>query len=370
METAPQTMKARAVIVPRAGEAPRVETIEVAPPGVGEVRVKILASGVCHTDLHAQRGHFGRSFPYLLGHEGAGVVEAVGDGVTDLGVGEHVMLNWRAPCHRCRFCRAGRPTHCERPRVAADARLKREDGASLGRVLGLGTFTTHTVVAAGQCIPVSPALSPLATCLIGCGVITGVGAAIFAAQVKAGEKVAVFGCGAVGLSVVMGAKLARAKQIIAVDRVAKKLEWARELGATDVVDASAGDAVAAVEALSEGGVDHAFEAVGIPETLAQAAQSCALAGSCTMIGVPQPKTEVALSMPHLFYKRLTLRSTFYGDCLPARDFPLLADWYASGELPLDRFVSERIGLEEVGEAFAKMERGETIRSVIDLREPS
>lgn len=357
-----ETLKVPAIVVPSPGDAPRVETIAVAPPSEGEVRVRVLASGVCHTDLHAQRGHFGRDFPYLLGHEATGEIEALGEGVERLSVGDRVMLNWRAPCGRCAFCREGRLSHCKRPLVAGE-RLRRENGDALGRVLGLGTFATHTVVSAGQCVPVASDLSAEATCLIGCGVVTGVGAAMFAAKVGAGQTVAVYGCGAVGLSVVQGAKLSRASRIIAVDKVARKLEWARQLGATDVVDASAGDPVAAIKELC-GGVDHAFEAVGIPETLAQAVGSCALAGSCTLIGVPHPKAEVTLPMATLFYKRLTVRSTFYGDCVPARDFPLLAEWYRRRELDLDAFVTERIRLEDVPEAFAKMERGETIRSVI------
>jgi S-(hydroxymethyl)mycothiol dehydrogenase len=357
-----EQLRAQAVVVPSAGDEPVVETILVQPPGPGEVRVRMLASGVCHTDLHAQRGHFGRDFPYLLGHEATGVVEAVGEGVDRPTIGEQVMLNWRAPCGRCSFCDAGRPSHCKRPVVAGE-RLHRENGDALGRVLGLGTFATHTVVAAGQCIPVDPALSPAATCLIGCGVVTGVGAAMFAAKVAAGQTVAVFGCGAVGLSVVQGAKLSRASRIIAVDKVEQKLVWARQLGATDVIDASTTDPVAAIKELT-GGVDHAFEAIGLPETLEQAVSSCGLAGSCTLIGVPHPKASVSLSMSKLFYKRLTLRSTFYGDCLPSRDFPLLAEWYRAGDLDLDALVTERITLEQVPEAFAKMERGETIRSVI------
>jgi S-(hydroxymethyl)mycothiol dehydrogenase len=342
-----------------------VESISLADPGPGEVLVRVLATGVCHTDLHAQQGHFGRQFPYLLGHEATGVVEQLGAGVDEPTVGTTVMLNWRAPCGRCRFCLAGRPTHCKRPLTAGE-RMHTSDGVALGRVLGLGTFASHTVVAATQCIPVDAALSPSATCLIGCGVVTGVGAALFSAKVAAGETVAVIGCGAVGLSVVQGARLARAAQIIAVDRVAAKLEHAKHFGASDVVNASEGDAVEAVKKLSAGGVDHAFEAVGLPDTLAQCLACCALAGSVTVIGVPHPKAEVTLPLAKLFYGRHTIRTTFYGDCLPSRDFPQLADWYRRGDLDLDALVTARIGLYDVEDAFRALERGEALRSVIVL----
>ncbi len=339
-----------------------METLRVEAPGPGEILVRMLATGVCHTDLHAKEGHFGRQFPYLLGHEATAVVERVGAGVTRPSVGDTVMLNWRAPCGRCRFCDAGRPSHCERPRTA-EPRLHTEDGLAVGRVLGLGTFATHTVVAAEQAVAVDPALAPTATCLIGCGVVTGVGAVLFSARVEPAQTVAVFGCGAVGMSVVLGARLARASRIIAVDRVARKLDWARELGATDVVDAARTDPVRAIRELT-GGVDHAFEAVGLPTTVEQALQSCRLAGTCTLIGVPQPKAEASLRLAPFFYGRLTLKSTFYGDCLPSRDFPLLARWYANGELPLDALVTQTIGLDDVEDAFAAMTRGDTLRSVI------
>jgi S-(hydroxymethyl)mycothiol dehydrogenase len=355
-------LTARGVVVRAPGEPARVEEIVLDPPGPGEVLVKVLATGVCHTDLHAKAGHFGRKFPYLLGHEATGVIEAVGEGVTRPKVGDTVMLNWRAPCYACRFCEAGRLSHCERV-VTAGERMRTQDGAALGRVLGLGTFTTHTVVAAAQAVLVDPALPAEATCLIGCGVVTGVGAALYSAKVAPGETVAVFGCGAVGVSVVQGARLARASRIVAVDRVAQKLAMAKTLGATDVVDASAVDPVKAIRELC-GGVDHAFEAVGLPQTLEQALASCRLAGTCTLIGVPQPTAKATIPMAPFFYGRQTLRATFYGDCVAARDFPLLAAWYRSGDLKLDELVSARIGLDDVEEAFAAMERGEVMRSVI------
>jgi S-(hydroxymethyl)mycothiol dehydrogenase len=323
----------------------------------------MLASGICHSDLHAKDGNFGREFPYLLGHEATGVVDAVGPGVDTPAVGTMDMLNWRAPCGRCRACAAGNLTQCSRP-VTAGKRLHTADGVALGRVLGLGTFATHTVVAAGQAIPVAPDLAPEATCLIGCGVVTGVGAALFAAKVRAGSTVAVFGCGAVGISVVQAARIARARTIIAVDVVPRKLEWARQFGATHAIDSRAGDPIAKIKALTGGGADYAFEAVGLPLTLEQAVASTGLGGDCTLIGVPAPTAKITLSMAKFFYARATLRATFYGDCLASRDFPLMADWYRDGTLDLDGLVSARVGLGDVDEAFAAMQRGETLRSVI------
>jgi len=359
-----EPIRAEGVVVREAGAAPEVEQIVVQPPGPGEVRVRLLASGVCHTDLHAQQGHFGRSFPYLLGHEATGLVEAVGEGVDGLALGQTVMLSWRAACGRCDFCVAGKRSHCRKP-VTAAPRMHTHDGRELGRVLGLGTFCSHTVIAAAQAVPLALDLPAEATCLIGCGVVTGVGAVLFAAKVAAGDDVAVFGCGAVGLSVVQGARLARAGRIIAVDKVANRLEAARRFGATEVVDATNEDAVARIHELTgRRGVDHAFEAIGLPQTLEQALAVCGLAGQCVLIGVPRPKAMMTLNMAKLFYGRVTLRSTFYGDCLPERDLPLLASWYQRGDLDLDAMVSERIGLGDVPSAFEKMRRGETLRSVI------
>jgi S-(hydroxymethyl)mycothiol dehydrogenase len=353
------------VVVRAPGEAARVEDIRIEAPGPGEVRVRVLASGVCHTDLHAKLGHFGRDFPYLLGHEATGEVEAVGAGVTLPRVGDTVMLAWHAPCGRCRACASGEPVMCTAT-VTAQPRMTTADGKTLGRVLGLGTFATHTVVAAAQTVPVAPGLDPAATCLIGCGVATGVGAVLFAARVEPGSQVAVFGCGGVGLNVVQGARLAHAARIIAVDRVAAKLEWARRFGATDAVLAGAEDPVARIQELCGGGVDYAFDAVGRPEVIAQAAASLGHGGECVLIGLPAPGAELTLSLPKFFYKRCRLRTTFYGDCLPTRDFPLLARWYRDGKLELDDLVSQRIDLGEVEAAFAAMERGDGLRSVIVL----
>jgi S-(hydroxymethyl)mycothiol dehydrogenase len=355
-------MQTRGVVVRGPGAPAEVEEIEIDPPGAGEVLVRIVATGVCHSDLHCKLGNFGVEFPYLLGHEGAGVVEAVGDGVTRPRVGDTVVAVWRAPCGTCRFCVAGNPTFCVAPLIA-QPRMRTRDGKVLGRVLGTGTFATHTVLHAAQAIPIPADLSMDATCLIGCGVATGAGAVLNAARVPAGATVAVIGCGAVGMSVILGARVAAASRIVAVDLIRSKLERARQLGATDAVDAR-GDAAKEVRKLTGGGVQYAFEAVGLPATVKVALAACELGGTCTLIGVPAPTAEVSINLARFFFSRVKLQTTFYGDCLPARDVPLLADLYRRGALPLDELVSERIGLHDVEAAFARMQAGETLRSII------
>lgn len=354
----------RGVVVRKPSGPALVEEITIDDPGPGEVRVKVIASGVCHTDLHTRLGKFGSDFPYLLGHEATGVVESAGEGVTRPVAGQMVTLSWRAPCGVCRFCVRGDAQVCPNATIAKP-RMKTSDGAVLGRVLGLGTFATHTVVAAAQAIPINPSLDPAATCLVGCAVATGVGAVLYVAGVRPGSTVAVFGCGAVGISVIQGARLAHAARVIGVDVAPRKLEWARAFGATDTVDARAGVPAEKIRELTGGlGVDYAFEAVGLPEAAEQAIASCDTAGTTVLIGVPAPGTEITLPLARFFFSRGRLRATSYGDILPARDFPLFASLYQRGELRLDELVSRRIGLEDVEEAFAAMERGETLRSVI------
>lgn len=356
-------IRAKGIVIRAPASPASLEEIVIDPPGFGEVLVRIVATGVCHTDLHAKTGNFGTEFPYLLGHEATGEIEDVGPGVERSRIGEIVTLCWRAPCGVCRFCKLGRAPFCAAP-VTAQPRMRTVDGVTLGRVLGLGTFTTHTVVAAGQAIPMADDLAPEATCLLGCAVTTGVGAALYAANVTPGSTVAIFGCGAVGASAIQGARLAHASRIIAIDRVPQKLEWAKRFGATDVIDASEGEPARRIKRLTGTGVAFAFDAVGLPETLAQAMASCDLGGICVLIGVPAPKAELTTSLARMFYSRLQIRSTFYGDILPARDFPLFAELYRRGELDLDGLVTARIGLEDVEDAFAAMERGELLRAVI------
>lgn len=358
------TIQAQGVVVRQAGEPGRVEDMIVDDPGPGEVLVRIQASGVCHTDLMYRDGDVGDDFPYLLGHEGAGIVEAVGPGVQQPQVGDYVILAWRAPCGLCRFCSIGQPQLCAAS-LNAEKRMRTADGLTLTPALGIGTFCTHTVVADYQAIPVSPDVPPAQASLIGCGVMTGVGAALYTAGVRRGSTVAVFGCGGVGASVIQGARLARARQIIAVDVAPDKLQDARDFGATDTVDARDGDPVARILELTGGnGVDYSFEAAGRTDTLEQALWCRDLAGTCTIIGVPGPDASINLPLQQFFSRGGALRVSWYGDCLPSRDFPLLCDWYCQGELNLDEIVSRRIGLDETEEAFHAMHDGKTLRSVI------
>jgi S-(hydroxymethyl)mycothiol dehydrogenase len=358
--------KARGVIAYEPKGKLKVEEFTIDEPGPNEVLVKILASGVCHTDWGVKEGVYGSSgFPFLLGHEGAGVIEAVGPGVQHQ-VGDHVILAWRAPCGRCRFCRSGKPNFCAAS-LNAEKRMRNKDGVLLNPVLGIGTFCTHTLVHADQAVAYDPSLPAPQMSLIGCGVMTGVGAALYAAGVRPGTSAAVFGCGGVGDSVIQGAKLAGATTIIAVDIDPKKLEWAKNFGATHTVNAKEVDPVAKIKELTGGnGVNYSFEAVGSAKTLEQALFCRDLAGTCVFIGVPGPGPTLNLELQRFFDLGGHLCVSWYGDCLPTRDFPLLADWYRQGQLKLDEVVSRTVRLDEVEDAFQAMEKGETLRSVIVL----
>jgi S-(hydroxymethyl)mycothiol dehydrogenase len=342
-----------------------IEEFTIDDPGPHEILVRILASGVCHTDLGIKTGTYGTSgFPFLLGHEGAGIIEKVGPGVDESRVGEYVMLAWRAPCGDCRFCRDGTMHLCANS-LNAEQRMRTHDGLTLNPALGIGTFCTHTLVHEKQAVPVNGDMPPAQMSLIGCGVMTGVGAAINSAGVKPGKSVAVFGCGGVGDSVIQGARLAGATTIIAVDVDPNKLELAKQFGATHVVNASEVDPVEKIKELTGGfGVNYSFEAVGIPQTLEQALWCRDLAGTCVFIGVPGPGPRLDLDMQRFFDLGGYVRPSWYGDCLPTRDFPTLVEWYKEGKLLLDELVTRKITLEETEEAFEAMKRGETLRSVI------
>jgi S-(hydroxymethyl)mycothiol dehydrogenase len=350
------------------GKGAEVETVQVLvpDPGPGEALVRVQACGVCHTDLHYREGGIGDDFPYLLGHEAAGVVEAVGPDVTGLAPGDFVILNWRAVCGQCRACARGRPWYCFATHNATQ-KMTLADGTVLSPALGIGAFIEKTLVAAGQCTKVDPQIKPEVAGLLGCGVMAGLGAALNTGQVSRGDSVAVIGCGGVGDAAVLGASLAGARKIIAVDVDDRKLEWARQFGATDVINSRAADPVEGIRALTEGnGADVVIEAIGRPETYQQAFYARDLAGTVVLVGVPTPDMRLDLPLLDFFGRGGSLKSSWYGDCLPSRDFPMLVDLHLQGRLPLDKFVSETIALDQVEAAFAKMQRGEVLRSVVLL----
>ena len=354
----------RGVVARGKGQPVSIETIVVPDPGPGEVVVDVLACGVCHTDLHYREGGISDDFPFLLGHEAAGTIASVGDGVHGLQPGDYVVVAWRAPCGECRSCRRGRPWYCFDSRNATQP-MTLTDGTPLSPALGIGAFAEKTLVAAGQAVKVDPAARPEAAALIGCGVMAGWGAAVHTGNVGRGDTVAVIGCGGVGNAAVAASVLAGARKVIAVDVDPRKLAWAQGFGATDVVDATEADVVEAVQALTDGhGADLVIEAVGRPETYRQAFFARDLAGTLVQVGVPTPEMTIELPMIELFGRGGALKSSWYGDCLPSRDFPILIDHYLRGRFDLDAFVSETIGLEDVEAAFDKMHRGEVLRSVV------
>jgi len=355
----------RGVVARSKGAPVTLETVLVPDPGPGEALVQVQACGVCHTDLHYREGGINDGFPFLLGHEAAGVVEAVGDDVVGIAPGDFVVLNWRAVCGRCRACKRGRPQYCFDTHNATQ-KMTLADGTVLSPALGIGAFADKTLVAAGQCTKVDPSADPAAAGLLGCGVMAGWGAAVNTAPVAKGDTVAVIGCGGVGDAAIAGALYAGARQVIAVDLDDRKLEWARGFGATHTVNAE-GDVVAELRALTDGfGPDVVIDAVGRPETFRQAFDARDLAGTAVLVGVPNPAMVLELPLIEVFGHGGAVKSSWYGDCLPERDFPLMVELWQQGRLPLDAFVSERIGLGDVEEAFHKMERGEVLRSVVVL----
>ena len=356
----------RGVVSKEKGAPVSVETIVVPDPGPGEAVVAIKACGVCHTDLHYREGGINDDFPFLLGHEASGVVESVGAGVSGLDPGDFVVLNWRAVCGECRSCRRGRPWYCFSTHNATQ-KMTLADGTPLSPALGIGAFTDKTLVAEGQCTKVNPAARPEAVGLLGCGVMAGLGAAMFTGEVGPGDSVAVFGCGGVGCAAIAGAKLAGAATVIAVDLDPGKLEQATAFGATHTVDASKTDPVDAIRSMTGGnGADVCIEAVGHPAVMEQAFFARDLAGTLVQVGVPTPDMRIDLPMIEFFGRGGAMKPSWYGDCLPSRDFPVLVDLYLDGRLDLDRFVSETIGIDQVEEAFARMQRGEVLRSVVVL----
>jgi S-(hydroxymethyl)mycothiol dehydrogenase len=354
-------------VIARSKGAP-VELVDITipDPGPNDVVVRIQACGVCHTDLTYRDGGINDEFPFLLGHEAAGIVEHAGSAVTHVEVGDFVVLNWRAVCGRCRACRRGRPWYCF-DTFNASQPMTLADGTELTPALGIGAFADKTLVHEGQCTRVDTNADPAVVGLLGCGVMAGLGAAMNTGNVSRGDSVAVIGCGGVGDAAIAGARLAGASPIIAIDRDPKKLEWATELGATHTIDASQTDPVEAVQELTGGfGADVVVDAVGRPETWKQAFYARDLAGTVVLVGVPTPDMTLEMPLIDFFSRGGALKSSWYGDCLPERDFPALVDLYQQGRLPLEKFVSERVKLDQVEEAFATMHRGEVLRSVVVL----
>lgn len=360
----PTTVKG--VIARAKGADVELVDIIVPDPGPGEAVVDIQACGVCHTDLHYREGGINDEFPFLLGHEAAGVVSAIGEGVTEVAVGDFVVLNWRAVCGQCRACLRGEPWYCFATHNATQKMTLAEDGTELTPALGIGAFIEKTLVAAGQCTKVDPEAAPEVAGLLGCGVMAGIGAAINTGGVRRGQSVAVIGCGGVGMASVVGADLAGAAKIIAIDTDPRKLTKARELGATHTIDpAQVDDVVEAIRELTDSfGADVVIDAVGRPETFTQAFHARDLAGTAVLVGVPTPEMMWEIPLLEVFGHGGAIKSSWYGDCLPSRDFPMLIDLHRQGRLPLEAFVTEKIGLDAVETAFDTMKSGDVLRSVV------
>lgn len=356
----------RGVIARTAGAPVELADITIPDPGPRDVVVRVLACGVCHTDLTYREGGINDEFPFLLGHEAAGIVDRIGDSVTEVEVGDFVVLNWRAVCGRCRACRRGRPWYCF-DTYNAEQKMTLGDGTVLTPALGIGAFADKTLVHEGQCTRVDSTIDPAVAGLLGCGVMAGLGAALHTGQVGRGDSVAVIGCGGVGAAAVAGAVLAGATTIIAVDRDPAKLAAVADFGATHTVDASADDCVSRIQEYTNGfGADVVIDAVGRPETWEQAFYARDLAGTVVLVGVPTPDMRIDMPLLDFFSRGGALKSSWYGDCLPERDFPTLIELYRQGRLPLELFVSERIALGEVEKSFDTMKSGRVLRSVVVL----
>lgn len=360
----------RAAVLYGWNEPLKVEAVKLDEPRQGEVIVKLAASGVCHSDLSIQRGILPMPPPIIIGHEGAGVVEAVGPGVTSVRKGDHVILTWLYSCGRCRECGRGRPHLCDKAAMATMSGAM-FDGTTRFTVGGtemrhwVGSFSEYTCVPEEGVVPIRKDVPLSSACLVGCGVMTGVGAAMNTAKVEPGDHVAVFGCGGVGLNVIQGAALCGAEKIIAVDLVARKLEMAKTFGATHSVNARDGDPVGQVKELTEGkGVDYAFEVIGSPEVMQQAFDSTRRGGRAVAVGVPPFGTQVSLTAAALPLDEKGIMGSYYGSPRFRYDMPRILDLYMAKKLKLDELVSRRLPLDQINTAFEIMEKGEVARSVI------
>lgn len=359
-------LTAQAAVLDAVGAPLQMREIVLFEPEPNQVVVRIVASGVCHSDLSVIRGTFPFMFPTVLGHEGSGVVESVGDAVTRVAPGDHVVLTWMPPCRECFHCLAGQSVLCEIGLAESiGSNYAMVDGVALVRGLGVAGFATHTLVSERSVVKIPKEADLELAALIGCALSTGVGAVFRTARVAPGSSVAVVGCGGVGLSVMQGAKIAGASMIVAVDRLPAKLDLARSLGATHVVDASGGDAVEGVREVTGGrGADYTFEVVGISETIEQAFAMTRRGGTCVLVGAGSPSDEVRFNAMQLFLDMKTLTGCVYGSTDPDRDFPALVDMIDRGAIDAQKLITKRIGLDEINDALDSMEAGLGARSLV------
>lgn len=348
-----------------------ITELELAPPGPGELLIAVGAAGLCHSDLSVINGTRPRVMPMALGHEAAGEVVGIGEGVTGFAPGDHVVLAFVPACGECEPCLAGRAALCE-PGAEANAagtllggerRLVTGEGEEIHHHLGVSAFSDHIVVSESSAVKVDPKLPFEIAALFGCAVLTGVGAAVNAARIEPGERVAVFGLGGVGLSALLGAVLQQAGTIVAVDVVPEKLALARELGATDVVEAGPG-AVAAIRAITGGGADHAIETVGSAKVLTEAYEATRRGGTTTTVGLPDPSQMLSIPAVSLVAEERTLRGSYLGSSVPARDLPKFIDLYRQGRLDVERLLTHRLSLDEINEGFDRLARGEAVRQAV------
>ncbi|HEY0915226.1 MAG TPA: zinc-dependent alcohol dehydrogenase family protein [Solimonas sp.] len=372
-------MKVRAAVLrqmglpaPYAQSKPLViETVELDPPGPGEILVKVLAAGLCHSDLSVIDGSRPRVMPMVMGHEAAGEVVQAGDGVLDLKPGDRVVFSFVPVCGHCLPCASGRPALCEPGAKANGAgtllsgKRRWHDAEPLNHHLGVSAFADHTVVSARSAVKIDPSLKPEIAALFGCAVMTGMGAVVNTARVAPGESVAVFGLGGVGLSAVLGAKAAGAYPLVAVDVVPQKLELARELGATHCIQAGPGvDVAALIKEATAGGVHHAIESVGHEQVLAQAYAATRRGGTTITVGLPHPSKQFSISAVSLVAEERTVKGSYLGSCVPMRDIPRFIALHQAGQLPVEKLLTQTIRLEDINEAFDKLAAGLAVRQVV------